>query len=130
MQFNGVCRRTLPFEDKVKVNSLNNMEGMNRAYLMATSKSPEKILNLSKEVGGSQIVTGLFEQHTSMTMRESVELTQHQSELRQDTEVMVESLNAIAEDDGTPVVRKVEVSVSDLSRPVTKEQKKSVDLII
>jgi hypothetical protein len=45
VQFNATCRRTLPFEDKVKVNSIHNMEGMDKAYLMTTNRSPQKILD-------------------------------------------------------------------------------------
>jgi hypothetical protein len=122
-----VCRRTLPFEDKVRVNSLNNMEGMNRAYLMATSKSPEKILNTSKK----NTTNAVFE-NTSMTLRDSIDMAHHQSELRAESQ-LAENLNAINEDDeatGTPVGRNIILSVSDLSRPVTKDQKKSVEVIV
>lgn len=44
--FNGTCRRSLPFEDKVKVNSIHIMEGLDKGYLMATKKSPTKIMSL------------------------------------------------------------------------------------
>jgi hypothetical protein len=103
------------------------MEGMNRAYLMATSKSPEKILNTSKK----NTTNAVFE-NTSMTLRDSIDMAHHQSELRAESQ-LAENLNAINEDDeatGTPVGRNIILSVSDLSRPVTKDQKKSVEVIV
>lgn len=42
-QFSSTCRTTKAFEDKVKVNSNNNMEGINKGYLMTTNKDPRTI---------------------------------------------------------------------------------------
>jgi len=78
VQFNSTCRRTLPFEDKVKVNSLHNLEGMNKAYLLATNRSPEKIRldrNKNKERGFTP--NGMFEL-PSMTLRDSIEMAKRE----------------------------------------------------
>lgn len=49
MLFNGTCRSSKPFEDKVKVNSLHLMEGLDKAYLMTTKKSPSKIMSCAPD---------------------------------------------------------------------------------
>ena len=42
-QFDSTCKRGLPFDAKIKVDSLQMMESINRSYLINTSKSPQKI---------------------------------------------------------------------------------------
>ena len=76
MQFNGTCRRTLPFEDKVKVNSLHNIEALNKAYLMTTSQSPEKLIMSSKFKGSKNAVETL----NSFDLRESMEQQKQMNE--------------------------------------------------
>jgi hypothetical protein len=44
--FNATCRTTMPIDDKVKVNSVNMMDKLDRAYLMSTNSSPSKIMTL------------------------------------------------------------------------------------
>lgn len=50
--FSATCRRTMPIDDKVKVNSLNMMDKLDRAYLMATNASPSKIMG--KSIGAAR----------------------------------------------------------------------------
>jgi|688.fasta_scaffold208915_1 hypothetical protein len=42
--FSSTVRNTALIEDKVKIQSLNSMEVLNRAYLMNTQRSPEKLV--------------------------------------------------------------------------------------
>lgn len=44
--FNATCRQSMPIDDKVKVNSLNMMEKLDKAYLLSTNTSPSKIMTL------------------------------------------------------------------------------------
>jgi hypothetical protein len=59
----------LPFEDKVKINSLHNIEALNKAYLMVTSQSPEKLIISSKLKGSKNAAETL----NSFDLRESME---------------------------------------------------------
>lgn len=42
--FSNTVRPVALIEDKVKINSLHSMEGLNRVYLMNTQRSPEKLV--------------------------------------------------------------------------------------
>ena len=42
--FSSTVRNTDLIEDKVKIQSLNSMEVLNRAYLMNTQRSAEKLV--------------------------------------------------------------------------------------
>lgn len=48
--FSATCRSTKPIDDKVKVNSLNMMDKLDKAYLMATNASPTKIMSKSSAI--------------------------------------------------------------------------------
>lgn len=45
--FIATTKRTLPMDDKIKVNSLHMMEVLDKAYTMTTNQSPKKILTLT-----------------------------------------------------------------------------------
>jgi hypothetical protein len=45
--FDSTCRRSLPMEDKFKVNSNHIMEGLDKGYLMTTNRSPKKIMSIN-----------------------------------------------------------------------------------
>jgi hypothetical protein len=45
--FVPTTKRSLPMDDKIKVNSLHMMDVLDKAYSMATKESPNKILKIS-----------------------------------------------------------------------------------
>ena len=91
MQFNGTCRRTLPFEDKVKVNSLHNIEALNKAYLMTTSISPEKLIPSSK----LKVSKNAADTLNSFDLRESME---HQKQFKENNRATPDIITEIVEE--------------------------------
>ena len=41
-------KRSLPMDDKIRVNTLHMMEMLDKAYTMTTKDSPEKILTMTQ----------------------------------------------------------------------------------
>lgn len=42
--FDSTCRRSLPFEDKIKMNSHHIMESIEKGYIMVTNKNPVNLI--------------------------------------------------------------------------------------
>ena len=45
--FVPTSKRSLPMDDKIRVNTLHMMEVLNKAYTMTTKESPQKILTMT-----------------------------------------------------------------------------------